>query len=460
MFPPFPEEEALQACQYIIKCIREGSVELRQIAPVSIERSDHGVMLGVLIAEAPDKNRVVLQTVSGISKALVPAADFPGASSIYVEPVVPSARIEAALAGNDEHIHTLTTRINILKKQRRLQGGTIPEPGEEERALSAQRTALTTQSLNNVFALYAFHCADGTVHPLSDICRERGCTKLPPTGTGDCCAPKLLDYAFAHHLVPKSMCEVFYGKTSAHKIAGTSYPPCDERCGIILPSMLGLEILYRDSDIIVVNKQSGVLSVPGRGPEKQDCIVNRVRRLFPDCIEQPSVHRLDMETSGLLVLAFTEDAHRNLCRQFENGEVQKRYTALIDGNMIQKGITAHGQMELYFRLDIDNRPHQIWDTVYGKKAVTEWNIMGTEKYTSPDGKRRTVTRVSFLPHTGRTHQLRLASSDIHGFGIPIVGDTLYGTCQQGERLMLHAEYIHFTHPVTGQVMEFTCRSSF
>src|SRR5574344_1763652 len=284
--------------------------------------------------------------------------------------------------------------------------------------------------------------------------------KLPPTGTGDCCAPKLLDYAFAHNLTPVSMCEVFYGTSTPQKINGQKYAPCDERCGIILPAMLGLEILYRDEHIIVVNKQSGVLSVPGRGPDKQDCIVNRVRTLFPNCIKQPSVHRLDMETSGILVLAFTEEAHRNLSKQFEAGEINKRYIALIDDDLLKRNIPQHGESRLFFRLDVDNRPHQIWDEVYGKEAITEWQINNTELYTGPSGRKRKVTRITFMPHTGRTHQLRLASSDPHGFGAPIVGDTLYGHCDEGERLMLHAEYLSFTHPVTGQKIEFFCKSAF
>ena len=167
-----------------------------------------------------------------------------------------------------------------------------------------------------------------------------------------------------------------------------------------------------------------------------------------------------METSGLLILAFTKEAHKNLNRQFEDGLVKKQYIALLDGVLAKKGIPEEGQSELYFRLDIDNRPHQIWDEVYGKKAITQWKCLNVEDYTSPDGNRRAVTRVLFIPHTGRTHQLRLASADSHGFGIPIIGDTLYGTCAKGERLMLHAQYISFTHPITGQQMEFNCPAPF
>ena len=208
------------------------------------------------------------------------------------------------------------------------------------------------------------------------------------------------------------MTEMFYGRDSGYRICGKTYGPCDERCALILPEILGLNILYRDDSIIVVNKQSGLLSVPGRGPEKQDCVVNRFRRLFPEAILQPSVHRLDMETSGLLVLAFTEDAHRNMNRQFENREVKKEYIAVVDGKL-PENFAPDGQMELFFRVDIENRPHQIWDAVHGKNAVTEWHRIGEESYTAPDGSKRCVTRIKFIPHTGRTHQLRLAAADSH-----------------------------------------------
>ena len=162
-----------------------------------------------------------------------------------------------------------------------------------------------------------------------------------------------------------------------------------------------------------------------------------------------------METSGLMVYALTKEAHKNLGRQFEGRTVQKEYIALLDGILPKKGIENTGCMELYFRLDVENRPHQIWDDVYGKKAITEWQILDVEAYTAPDGKTKNVTRVKFIPHTGRTHQLRLASADPHGFGTAIIGDTLYGKPVGDERLMLHASYLSFVHPITGNPMSFT-----
>ena len=440
MFPPFDEELAFKYCKEIISLLEEKKLSLVYTTKkISAERFANGIMIGVLVAKNSAQENKILFTVSGISRKI--EGKFHDA--IFIEPIVSNRKIMSALQKNDKKIHLLTEKLKSCRK-------------EDIQELQLHRSTLTSESLEKVHELYSFYCFDGKIRSLKQICKNQ----LPPTGTGDCCAPKLLNFAFKNNLTPLSMCEVFYGRSTEKKISGCKYSPCDERCGLILPEILGLKILYRDKDIIVVNKQSGLLSVPGRGPEKQDCVVNRVKKLFPECIEQPSVHRLDMETSGLMVLAFTKDAHRNLCRQFEEGLVQKKYVALLDGILAKKGIAQTGTMELYFRLDVENRPHQIWDSVYGKKAITEWKILDVEKYLSPMENKKNVTRVLFIPHTGRTHQLRLASADSHSFGVPIIGDTLYGHCEPNERLMLHSCYIKFTHPSTGQIMEFYCESDF
>lgn len=456
MFPPFPQEEAFNVCNKIISALESGVLQLEQIGKVSVERSGQGIMVGVAVCQKSDGSSVVLNTVSGISKR-IKGSESAGLG-IFVEPIVSSAEIEKALQKNDFQIHQLTEKINFLKEKRKRSDGKFENQSEEEIQFVKKRLDLCDESLKKVFNLYSFHCADGKVRSLLEICRKKQ-KNLPPTGTGDCCAPKLLDFAFKNQLAVKSLAEVFYGESNKFRINGKLYGPCDERCSLILPEILGLEILYQDEDIVVVNKQSGLLSVPGRGPEKHDCIVNRLKKLFPYCIQQPSVHRLDMETSGLLVLALNENSHRILCRQFEEKKVQKRYIALIDGKLPEK-VPKSGKMELYFRVDIENRPHQIWDEVYGKNAITEWNWLDEEFYSAPDGSKRLCTRILFIPHTGRTHQLRLAAADIHGFGVPIIGDTLYGHCENGERLMLHAEYLSFAHPKTGKLMEFSCPAPF
>lgn len=457
MFQPYGEEAALGHCRWLIEKLDAGDIVLRQLSPRSEERAGQGLMLAAMVARDPAGREDVFFACSGLSRQLHAVGPELAESFHVAPPVVPPDAIEAALAGNDGEIHSLTAS---------LADGCLTEAERNE--LKERRRALTDGSLAAVFALYRFRCADGRERSLKEICADyarrtgRGGELLPPTGTGECAGQKLLHLAFSRKLTPVSMAEVFYCGADSPDIGkkGRAFPPCDSRCGIVLPAMLGLEIVYRDSDIIIVNKQSGLLSVPGRGPDKQDCVVSRVRRLFPDCMEQPSVHRLDMETSGLMLLAFTPAAHRNLSKQFQEGEVSKEYVALLDGVLAKKGIAPDGVMELTFRLDVDNRPHQIWDDVYGKKSVTEWKIDTVQDYHAPDGSRRPATRVLFRPHTGRTHQLRLASADPHGFGVPIIGDTLYGSCAEGERLMLHASRLCFAHPVTGQRMEFSSPAPF
>lgn len=465
MFPPFPEDDAYKICQKIIKEIENGNVELKQLGKISEERKNQGIMIGVAVCKDKNGNKIVLNTVSGISKCLLGTEKVD--LGIFVSPIVSANEIELALKKNDLKIHLLTEKINQLKLKRKRPDGKYENQTREEEELVKKRAELCNESQKNVFSLYSFFCADGKKRNLVDfailprklsLLRAQR-TNLPPTGTGDCCAPKLLNFAFKNQFTVLSMAEVFFGKSNETRVSGKSYGPCDERCALILPKMLGLNILYRDEDIVVVNKQSGVLSVPGRGPEKQDCIVNRLKKLFPNCINQPSVHRLDMETSGLLVLALNENAHRNLNKQFEEKKVQKRYVALLDGKFPEK-FAKHGQIELFFRVDLENRPHQIWDETYGKNAITEWNVLGEETYVAPNGSERLCTRISFIPHTGRTHQLRLVAADSHGFGVPIIGDTLYGKCEKGERLMLHAEYLSFLHPRTNKKIEFNCPAPF
>ena len=443
MFPPFDEKEAYSLCLKISENLRNGSYSIYSSSMESVERKNFPVMIGSLICKDKNNEKVKLFAISGSTKKIKKNKDD---DLIFVDAIVSAEQIEKALEKNDDEIHALTNTINSYSG-----------PTEILESLKKKRLELTSQSQKNVFNLYSFNCIDGKKRSLKEICKNN----FPPTGTGECCEPKLLNYAFKNNLQPLSMAEILFRRDEKFEEQDIkAIPPCDERCSLILPSMLGIKILYRDEDIIVVNKQSGLLSVPGRGPDKQDCIVNRVKKIFPDCIEQPAVHRLDMETSGIMVLAFTKEAHKNINKQFEEGLVQKKYVALLDGILPKLKIPNEGQMELYFRLDIDNRPHQIWDEVNGKKAVTQWKILGVERYTDPHGKTTNATRVLFIPHTGRTHQLRLASADKHGFNVPIIGDTLYGKCTPGQRLMLHAQYIKFTHPTTGQTMEFTCPAEF
>jgi len=445
MFPPFPQALAHESCLRLISLIESGELELCQIARESVERKGQGVMLGSLICLDKSTNQnITLYAVSGNNKVINCKKNVL-CNEVIVPSIVSIESINEALQENDLLIHQLTEKINNAVDS------------DERALLIQQRTILTDISLRKVFDLYSFVRFDGKKVSLNEIISEHE-NHLPPTGTGDCCAPKLLSYAYEHGFVPLSMEEVYYGGETKNKICGHSYDPCNERCGYILPSILGLEVLYRDDYIVVVNKQSGVLSVPGRGPDKADCIEARFKSLYPWCeLNQPAVHRLDMETSGILILALTKEAHRAMNMQFAEGKVHKKYVALLDG--VFHG-PQEGRIELKFRLDVDNRPHQIYDEVYGKLGITEYKKLGVEKYKNPvTGKTKNVTRVEFSPLTGRTHQLRLHSSNPRGLGIPIVGDTLYGNPEEGETLMLHAKEIKFFHPITGEEMFFECRRS-
>ncbi len=205
--------------------------------------------------------------------------------------------------------------------------------------------------------------------------------------------------------------------------------------------MLEMRVIHQNEHFVVVDKDSGLLSVPGRGPDKQDCVANRIKTLDPFCIDQPSVHRLDMDTSGLMVLAFDKTTHRNLSIQFQDRVVEKKYIALLDG--IVEG--EAGIIELPFRLDVDNRPHQIYDEEFGKWGTTHW-----KKLEEINGK----TLIEFKPITGRTHQLRVHSAHEKGLGIPIVGDPLYGTGTGPGQLKLHAAELSFFHPITNEKLTF------
>jgi len=208
-----------------------------------------------------------------------------------------------------------------------------------------------------------------------------------------------------------------------------------------------LDIIYSDEHIVVVNKPGGLLTIPGKGSEKTDCVTSRLKTLFPECIEQPSVHRLDQPTSGLLVLALNNDAHSNLSIQFQRREVEKEYIAVLEGIVDEDS----GRIELPFRLDVDNRPYQIYDAVQGKLGITDWEKLEVSANT---------TRVRFKPHTGRTHQLRVHAAHEKGLGCPIVGDSLYGSAQQGDLLKLCAVKLAFKHPKTNEPLCFEIEEIF
>ena len=415
MFAPFDESKARQVCQQMMEDLeREGCAWTG--------------MFGALVCLDASGNELVLRAFSG-------SYDGKWKRDGWAPPLFDEEEYKAAILPNDKRIHELSQ---------------VPpnETADQKAARDKERLALCNQTLEKIYSLYRFCCFDKKWRTFGDISRQ----KLLPTGTGDCSAPKLLSEAFSKDLLPISLAEFYWGKPNTRLVPKTFYPPCDEKCALILPAILGLEIIYRDQNILVVNKPSGLLSVPGRGEDKQDCVVTRAQRLFPKMIKQPSVHRLDMDTSGLMVLAFDEESHRALNAQFENRQVQKKYVAVLDGVVKDES----GRVELKHRVDLENRPRQILDDQYGKLAVTEWKRLRVWTRRDSFGKERKATSVLFEPHTGRTHQLRVAAA--YALGAPIVGDNLYG--KEEERLLLHASELVFTHPATGQEMRFESQPSF
>lgn len=280
---------------------------------------------------------------------------------------------------------------------------------------------------------------------------------VPPGGTGECCAPKLLQQAFLNRLRPVCMAEFWWGASPQGEVRhhGFYYPACRSKCLPLVSWMLRgidvddnplaqppadtpLAIVHDDPWMTVVNKPAGLLSVPG--VLLADSVLERYRRLMPQASGPIVVHRLDQETSGLMVLAKDLDTYRLLQRQFAERQVHKTYEALLEGTLA----ADEGTIDLPLRPDVDDRPRQCVDAVHGRAAVTRYCVLDRA------GGR---TRVELEPLTGRTHQLRVHCSHALGLGVPIVGDTLYGTADR--RLMLHARTLSLVHPVTGQPMQWT-----
>jgi tRNA pseudouridine32 synthase / 23S rRNA pseudouridine746 synthase len=269
-----------------------------------------------------------------------------------------------------------------------------------------------------------------------------------PTGTGDCCAPKLLHYAASEQLKPIAMAEFWWGKSSADKFPGEFYGACAERCQPLMGFMLSgvtasagknsLAIIYEDEYLIAVDKPTGLLSVPGRYLDLQDSVLARVRQLLPTDEILP-IHRLDRDTSGILLLARDRLTYRQLARQFHDRQIVKIYEAILAGKLVEN----LGSIDLPLWGDPTNRPLQTVDFARGKPSMTEFHVL--ERV----GNR---TRIELQPLTGRTHQLRVHAADARGLGMPILGDRLYG-CQTGDRLHLHARKLTFTHPIRNVLIQ-------
>ena len=354
--------------------------------PISLSSS---LSFAVLIAKPHSSNEhKILRGFSGTAEGRY---TIPG----YVPPCFSVNEWKETLNENDTRIHELTELI---------------DNGREE--LKDERKKLTEESIEKLNRLYSFSTWD-------------------------------VNTALRKGWEITGLAEFRIEEDSLHFM-----PPCSSRCGLLLPSMLGLDYIYADSSFAVINKEAGMLSVPGRGDDKLDSAAYRFHKLFPSSPEIAHTHRLDMDTSGLLVLAFTKEAHRNISMQFESRSVKKEYEAVLEGVLKED----EGIIDLPMRLDVERRPYQIIDMENGKRAVTRWQRLSVEVI---DGRK--CTRVRFYPETGRTHQLRVHSAAI---GHPILGDRLYGERREGERLLLHSSAIEFNHPETCERVRFTSPAPF
>lgn len=320
--------------------------------------------------------------------------------------------------------------------------------------LKEDRKNLSSQTQARMFDQYRFLNGKGSSRSLLSIFDD-GEGWIPPAGAGECAAPKLLQYAYLHDLQPIAMAEFWWGRSPRSEVRKHQqfYPSCRGKCEPILGHMLqGLEvepnemleglkndkeldIIYEDEYLLAVNKPAEFLSVPGK--EIQDSVYTRVRERYPEADAPLVVHRLDMSTSGIMLVAKSKDVHKLIQQQFEQRTVKKRYVALLEGELTEKG----GEINLPLRVDFHDRPRQLVCYDHGKPARTIWELVEVA-----DGR----SLVRFYPVTGRTHQLRVHAAHTSGLGIPIVGDDLYGN--KDSRLHLHAEQLRFFHPILEKEM--------
>lgn len=327
------------------------------------------------------------------------------------------------------------------------------------RELKEKRKILSRQLQTLIYASYSLTNFLGKSKTLQQLMPE----KFLPTGTGECCAPKLLNYAATEGLKPLAMAEFWWGPQSdnGRKQQGQFYGACAERCQPLMGFLLSgisqekstksineqLSFLYEDEWLIIVNKPPGLLSVPGRGIEHNDSVLSRLSVMYPDGLNYKAAHRLDQETSGILVIARNLEAHANLSKQFQQRQVTKVYEAILNGSVkVEQGV-----IDLPLWGDPETRPYQTVDWRKGKPSITNFKILQKqEKY----------TWVEFVPITGRTHQIRVHAASCQGLGVPILGDRLYGSDPNNGRLHLHAREICFLHPRSGEIIRIKTKAPF
>lgn len=342
-------------------------------------------------------------------------------------------------------------QISLAQKQAQLD-----ELLSEIQLIAQERKQRSAALQERLFEQYTFLNAQGAEKSLRDIFRDAP-QPDPPAGAGECAAPKLLQHAYLHGYQLICMAEFWWGQSpsSEIRIHQHFYPACRSKCVPILGHMLQgvasepnpllinqaagkpLPIVYEDEHLLVVNKPHEFLSVPGRSVK--DSVSARIREYCPEATGPLIVHRLDMSTSGLLVLAKNLEVYIHLQRQFVKRKVKKRYTAILDGEVEGEA----GEINLPLRVDMEDRPRQLVCYEHGKAALTRWKVVDRQPGS---------TTVHFYPITGRSHQLRMHAAHQQGLGCPIKGDDIYG--KRADRLYLHAAELEFEHPVSKETMRF------
>ncbi len=328
----------------------------------------------------------------------------------------------------------------------------LEESNRQLADLKAERHKQSVALQEWLFEQYTLLDANGCSKKLDDIFKAAG-RGVPPSGAGDCCAPRLLQYAYTNNMKPIAMGEFWIGVSPQNvvRVDGQFYPSCQRKCKPILTHMLGglsvepnplqkeaeksMHVVYEDQWIIVVNKPGGLQSIPGL--TTQDSVAMRLQLAYPNSVMTPA-HRLDQFTSGLLIVAKSKDVLAALHRQFEERQVKKRYVALLE----HRPIHDSGIINLPIGFDPDDSCKRIVDRVEGKDAITKYRVIG---------ERKGYTLVEFFPETGRTHQLRIHSAHPDGLNAPIVGDGLYGI--RGDVMYLCSCGIQFTHPITADFIK-------
>lgn len=332
--------------------------------------------------------------------------------------------------------------------------------------LKSERQQRSSRLQNQLFQQYQLLNSLGETKALNEIFKYTP-QQVPPSGAGDCAAPKLLQYAFKNNFKVLAMAEFWWGISPKSEIRQHKnyYPSCSGKCEPILNWMLDhieqdenpllvnsalnktLEILYQDDVMAIVNKPNNLLSVPGKNIK--DSVQTRIKQLIPSATGPIIVHRLDMSTSGVMVIALTKRSHKQLQKQFIARSVNKRYVALLEGQLPSS--LTKGEITLPLTGDFYNRPRQLVCEKEGKPAHTTWELAENIK-----GK----SKVYLSPKTGRTHQLRVHCAHSNGLHIPILGDDLYGNENKADRLYLHAERITLIHPINKKEMTFECPDNF